>query len=417
MAHEAATAKAKEGAKKKLVQMKAAFAHEAELQARIDATILAARDASSPPTPSSSHPPSSHTPSAPSASGGRGGGGEHGVQVVQVVPTQLVEEEDAGESGGRGSGNGGGKGGNGNGGGEEDGNSLAEKRRGISLRVETDGGSGVYGAASPTRGESPLHTPNLAISRKESMVSGGDDFVSWRGSLSIVLDLDETLVAAQEGHPDMPVERLDVHNVYLRGQESDPMLIAIRPWATRFLWYLNEEGFEVYVLTAGSQPYCDAIVELFNTLARESTGKPTILAGKSCRDSYGHVRLKEFEHVLPSNVLPEYAIGVDNKRSAWHPRYQSQVIVTPDYLPSWTKGQAETILMQILDKALHITYFFERYYNATGQFQHTGTILSQMYERQIKASMVDIATDFQFTHPDAVGEDGSFLAYLTERES
>ncbi|KNC52373.1 uncharacterized protein AMSG_08344 [Thecamonas trahens ATCC 50062] len=296
--------------------------------------------------------------------------------------------------------------------GVDDGSSLAAKRNLPPLAVDTAAPASVL-SDSPSI-DSPLATPQLAYSRREKVgIAGGDDHVSWRGSLSIVLDLDETLVAAQEGHPDMPLEMHDTHQIFLDDDHTEPMTIAVRPWATRFLWYLNEEGFEVYVLTAGSQSYCTAVVELLNSLL----DKPVILAGASCRDQFGRVQAKRFEQVLPPYVLPAFAIGVDNKRAAFHEKYQSQVIVVADYLPSWPHSVAQTVLMDVLNTALHIAYHFERHYARTGTFKPTGAILSGIYEEREKERMASQAHSFAFTHPQDTGGPDSFLAFLRAREA
>lgn len=243
-----------------------------------------------------------------------------------------------------------------------------------------------------------------------------DENVTWRGSLSVVLDIDETLVAALEGHPDMPLDSLDVKEISLNdGGPDDKMLIALRPWATRFLFHLNDQGFEVYLLTAGSQEYCDAVVTLFNELATQSGQRPVIIAGASCRDAAGRVRPKEFGMVLPPSVLPEYAIGVDNKRLCWRHDTRDQIIITADYLPEWTRGQKESVLMQVLDRLLHISYYFEQHYAETQEFKRVGDILSLLYENELKQSMINKAASFTFTHPES-HEPGSFLEFLAERD-
>lgn len=48
----------------------------------------------------------------------------------------------------------------------------------------------------------------------------------------------------------MPMEVLDMREIELGDENNkEKMMIAIRPWAFRFLHYLKEQGFETYVLT------------------------------------------------------------------------------------------------------------------------------------------------------------------------
>jgi hypothetical protein len=257
-------------------------------------------------------------------------------------------------------------------------------------------------------GLSGARTPTLAYSRKDKEIEHTAEGITWKGSLSIVLDLDETLVAAQEGHPDMPLDKLDVKRLQITPTEH--MFVALRPWAMRFLWHLRDQGFETYVLTAGSQDYCDAVVRSFNSKER------LVLAGATCRDASGVIQSKRFEQVLPPDVAPQYAIAVDNRRGAWAGEYRDQVIVIPEYLPEWKTDQAETVLMQVLDIILRVTYRFEQIYTREARFEPIGDILALLYEDAEKQRMTEVVGSFHFRHPDKDREEDTFITFLAARE-
>lgn len=169
--------------------------------------------------------------------------------------------------------------------------------------------------------------------------------------LNVIIDLDETLIKyltnsdlsnfiSKNPHYDVLSISYDkIFNKSLQGY------ILVRRHVIDFIIELFRKNCNVYILTAGTQDYCDSVwfylMSLLNKKFQTYEEKEKKLLysklrrvrAKSCRDVNDMIPYKHFNQVHVHENEWWKTVAIDNYHTVWTPMLRSQVLPVPDFDP------------------------------------------------------------------------------------
>ena len=199
---------------------------------------------------------------------------------------------------------------------------------------------------------------------------------------AVVFDIDETLLCSKRRKACAGMRDFDAYDVHSITVENVAFDVLVRPWARRLLYWLSHQAVDIYLLTAGSNEYCQAVMALFNGLATAAGETPPIAGGASSRTSDDPPAPKTFAHVLPAGVPMAHALAIDNDRQAWARSDRAHVLPAVDWHPNRPATHDA-----LIDVWLLLAHALEAL-DGAGEDAHAGDVVDDLLEDLVKGSIV-----------------------------